>query len=111
MHSALILATLPLLAAALSTPAKRATGVTINDVNHQCLVAGTVAFGGHETSVSAGDAVGFTICDYASLWDISPGAGHVVLHGTDLVLDAGAGAQNGSRLTVQPLSASSPSQK
>jgi hypothetical protein len=110
MRSTLFLAALPVLASALSAPTKRASAVVIAG-NGLCLIAGQAVYGGHQTNVSAGDVVGSGPCGYGSLWDINYGAGHVVIHGTNLALDAGANAQNGGSLTVQTLNTSSPSQK
>jgi hypothetical protein len=47
-----------------------------------------------------GTAVVSVSCDQASVWDISPGSGSVVLSGTSLALDAGSSPGNNGGLKV-----------
>ncbi|TYJ53806.1 hypothetical protein B9479_005566 [Cryptococcus floricola] len=41
-------------------------------------------------------------CSFAALWDISPGAGSVILSGTEFALDAGSGEEDNEDVKVGP---------
>lgn len=88
---------LPLLATlASASPIKRYPGVQISaGRDGKCL---SVASG---ATPSDGLAVLSASCSGASTWDINPGSGSVVLHGTGFALDAGSNPGNNGALKVR----------
>ncbi|KGB75524.1 hypothetical protein I307_00799 [Cryptococcus deuterogattii 99/473] len=80
---------LPLLALVSATPfTKRYSGAKIQSYRDgKCLSP-------NSNDYSNGVQVVTVNCDQAKTWDINPGSGSVILHGTNFALDAGTGADN-----------------
>ncbi|ODN73686.1 hypothetical protein L202_07232 [Cryptococcus amylolentus CBS 6039] len=84
-----IFALLPLLALASASPIqKRYSGVKIKSgLGDHCL---TPLFG----QFQEGTPITTAGCADAKTWDINPGSGSVLLHGTEFAMDAGTGTDN-----------------
>ncbi|WRT68135.1 uncharacterized protein IL334_005110 [Kwoniella shivajii] len=96
MLASLALVLLPLLGLTAAAPTKRYNGVQIvSGRDGKCLGAAPKTGSG-----SAVTSVACTGTSYATLWDINPGSGSVVLHGTNLALDAGSTPGNNGALKV-----------
>lgn len=89
---------LPLLALVSATPfTKRYSGAKIQSYRDgKCLSP-------NSNDYSNGVQVVTVNCDQAKTWDINPGSGSVILHGTNFALDAGTGADNNEIVKVRPL--------
>ena len=94
---------LPIIAALLGSAhptskslSKRFSGVEIvSGRDGHCLIAAPkTSVGSQVTSASCGSTA------WATLWDIDEGSGSVLLHGTDLALDAGDDPSDGGALKV-----------
>ena len=88
-----LLALLPALA--VGHPARRATGQLIQSNRS----GGCLSVAGGRAAVAAGQVTDGTAvvnmaCQQASMWDISPGSGSVVVSGTKYALDAGIDPHN-----------------
>ncbi|WVQ72192.1 hypothetical protein IAR50_001738 [Cryptococcus sp. DSM 104548] len=84
-----LIALFPLLALTSASPiAKRYSGVYIKSgVNGHCL---TPLY----TQFQEGTPITTAACESAKTWDINPGSGSIVLHGTEFAMDAGTGTDN-----------------
>ena len=91
-----LVALLPLLALAAASPIeKRYNGVFIvSGRDGKCLTA--------QTRNGAGEPVYTQDCNTAgtATWDINPGSGSVILHGSNLALDAGSNPGNNGGLKL-----------
>jgi len=92
----LAVALLPLLAVlASASPIKRFSGVQIlSGRDGKCLTVDTTQTPSNGLAVTSGN------CVTASTWDISPGSGSIILHGTGFALDAGSTPGNNGALKV-----------
>jgi len=91
------IALLPFLALSTANPInKRYSGVQIQSGRDGlCLAAAPkTGVGSPVSTIDCGSTV------YPTLWDINPGSGSVLLHGTDLALDAGSNPGNNGLLKV-----------
>lgn len=89
---------LPLLALVSAAPfTKRYTGAKIQSGRDgKCLSP-------NSNDNSNGVPVVTVNCDQAKTWDINPGSGSVILHGTNFALDAGTGSDNNEGVKVRSL--------
>lgn len=87
---------LPLLALVSATPlTKRYSGAKIQSSrDSKCLSP-------NSNDYSNGVQVVTVSCDQAQTWDINPGSGSVILHGTNFALDAGTGSDNNEGVKVR----------
>lgn len=91
---------LPLLAGISASPInKRATGQLISAGRDGLCLS---VQGGSGAALGAGLAVESIACDQASLWDISPGSGSVLVSGSNgaFALDAGSNPGNNQALKI-----------
>ncbi|AAW41073.1 hypothetical protein CNBA5520 [Cryptococcus deneoformans B-3501A] len=86
---------LPLLALVSATPlTKRYSGAKIQSSrDSKCLSP-------NSNDYSNGVQVVTVSCDQAQTWDINPGSGSVILHGTNFALDAGTGSDNNEGVKI-----------
>ncbi|AFR92718.1 hypothetical protein C343_00602 [Cryptococcus neoformans C23] len=86
---------LPLLALVSAAPfTKRYTGAKIQSGRDgKCLSP-------NSNDNSNGVPVVTVNCDQAKTWDINPGSGSVILHGTNFALDAGTGSDNNEGVKI-----------
>ncbi|WVQ82860.1 hypothetical protein IAT38_004995 [Cryptococcus sp. DSM 104549] len=90
-----LLTLLPLLACVTASPIeKRYSGVKIQSYRDgKCLTPSNKNYGNGVSVTTVG-------CGQAATWDINPGSGSVVLHGTGFALDAGTGRDNNEGVKI-----------